>query len=528
MSAREKGPRRAGVAILAACFALSLWIGQQFWVQPLQPLPTAILPCVSYAPFRDARHSPFDPALRFTRQQLERDLQAIQAISPCVRTYGLDHGMDAVADVARSLGLRLRMGVWLGHDRLANRREIEMAVAVAHAYSDVIDMVIVGNEVLLRGDLPVQELVGHLAEIRARVAVPVTYADVWAFWQRFADALVPHVDLVTVHILPYWEDVPVGVDDAVDYVHQTYGAMQAMFAPLPVWVGETGWPARGRARGAAIAEPQAQRFFVHALLGRQATTPIDFNLIEAFDQPWKRVQEGAMGGAWGVFASDASRRVDWTVPQSQTRSWVVIGLLALCWAAVVSVGRAWRLRLGLGLLIAGSAAMQLEMGWTWSRTTSEWLRFGLGFTVAIALSLLLARRVYSAVCVPKMPNAGYARYPRDSLLWALTLVWLGLALWQAYGLAVDGRYRAIHWPLLVGPVALGAAWRLAAPGQRFDGWSWLLVRILALLTGFVGVFIFWAEGFDNPQALTLAGLSALLVFVFGLLPWQIRRRPGIE
>ena len=31
---------------------------------------------------------------------------------------------------------------------------------------------------------------------------------------------------------------------------------------------------------------------------------IDYNLIEGFDQPWKRRLEGAMGAGWGVLGSD--------------------------------------------------------------------------------------------------------------------------------------------------------------------------------------------------------------------------------
>ena len=27
----------------------------------------------------------------------------------------------------------------------------------------------------------------------------------------------------------------------------------------------------------------------------------NYNIIEAFDQPWKRVSEGAVGGYWGLF-----------------------------------------------------------------------------------------------------------------------------------------------------------------------------------------------------------------------------------
>lgn len=531
-------PRAALAVILSACLGLSLWIGQRFWERPLAPLPSAILPCVSYAPFRHPAHSPFDPMLRFSREQLQRDLQQIRTISPCLRTYGLDQGMDAIPELARSLGLRLRMGVWIGPDRQANRREITRAVALAREYPDVIDMVILGNEVLLRGDLPVGELATLLAELRAELAIPVTYADVWAFWQRHAKQLLPHTDLVTVHILPYWEDDPVGVSRAVDYVHERYAEMQRLFSPLPVWVGETGWPAWGRARGPALPGVQEQRYFVHGLLTRQGVTPIDFNLIESFDQPWKRVQEGAMGGAWGVFASDGSRRVDWTQPLSQTQSWLVLVSLVASWSLLLLAGPRLRWALSIGLLIAGLAVVQIEMVWVWSRTAVEWGLALAGVFISTALCLGIA------LCLHGQPGrqavafaiTGYNKsHDKDiatsgnrlgghrsllpqaaPLLRGLIFLWLCLVLWQAYWLIIDGRYRPFGWPLLLGPVVFAAAWRLSHGVLACQCWRPWLLRAMAVTAGLAGIGLALIEGVENPQAVTMAVLLVIIGLVYGL------------
>ncbi|MEY3669264.1 MAG: hypothetical protein RL258_659, partial [Pseudomonadota bacterium] len=321
---QTRSDRWAQALVAAACLGLGLWAAERFWPHALPTAENAILPCVSYAPFRHPDHSPFDPRLRISSASLRADLVQIRSVSPCLRTYGLDHGMDQLPGIARALGLRLRLGVWLGQDPVANRREIEQAVALAAAYGDVIEEVIVGNEVLLRGDLAPEALAEILAEMQRRIDLPISYADVWEFWRRHAAELRPHVDRVAVHILPYWEDDPIAVDQAVEYVYRRYGEMAALFAPLPVWVGETGWPARGRSRGAAVPGVYEQAFFVHSLVYRHQSEPIPFNLIEAFDQPWKRAQEGAMGGAWGIFDSEGHQRVDWRRPVSGAPAQVAI------------------------------------------------------------------------------------------------------------------------------------------------------------------------------------------------------------
>ena len=88
------------------------------------------------------------------------------------------------------------------------------AIALANRYPDTIDRVIVGNEVLLRRDLPVEELIADIDAVRRAVKQPVTYADVWDFWRQFPQ-VAPHVDIVTIHLLPYWEDDPTGIAGAM-------------------------------------------------------------------------------------------------------------------------------------------------------------------------------------------------------------------------------------------------------------------------------------------------------------------------
>jgi exo-beta-1,3-glucanase (GH17 family) len=299
------------------------------------------LPCVSYAPFRRPGHSPFDPALRVDPAMIEADLRLLSQVTGCVRTYGLDHGLDAVPAIARKLGLRVVLGAWIDGNAVTNQAQLDQALELSRDYADVIDLLVVGNEVLLRGELPPAELANLLARARRESAVPVAYADVWEFWLRHADVLRPHVDVVAAHVLPYWEDEPVAIEQAVLHVAAVNAKIRAFFAPLPVFIAETGWPAAGRQRGAAVPGRLEQARFIRELLARQDAT-LHYNLIEGFDQPWKRQLEGAMGGYWGLFAADGTQRVSLNGPVVADPVWWRIAAGRADWGccrAVVGNGR---------------------------------------------------------------------------------------------------------------------------------------------------------------------------------------------
>ena len=161
---------------------------------------------MSYAPFRNDQ-TPHDQTLIVSPQQIAEDLVELAKISKCIRTYSIDNGLDKVPELASRVGLKVLLGVWLGRDRAKNALLIDTAVALARQYPGVVTSLIVGSEVLLRGEMTVSDLREIIRSVKPRVDVPVTYADVWEFWLRYRE-LGADVDFVTVHFLPYWEDVP--------------------------------------------------------------------------------------------------------------------------------------------------------------------------------------------------------------------------------------------------------------------------------------------------------------------------------
>lgn len=509
--------------ILAALLALTLalaWLRGQPQSMPAAPVTT--LPCVSYAPFRRPGSTPFALTGAVSAAQIEEDLALLRPLTNCVRTYGVAQGLDVVPGVARKLGMRVRQGVWLGRDDAVNRVEIERTLALARDYRDVIDVLIVGNEVLLRRDLSVEQLTDYLRLVKSRTDIKVTYADVWEFWQRHAP-LQNEVDWVTVHILPYWEDVPVAARHAADHVFKIAHDMQSFFVGKPIWVGETGWPAAGRQRAGARPGVPEQTLLVRQLASRATAEGVDINIIEAFDQPWKRELEGAMGGAWGLFSADGTRRVKLSgdvIEGHDARPGFVgagvgflLSLIALWINGLMRTQTLVRtfvtpanLTACMGAALTGiAAASHVAFILLWSRTPRESVNAS-----AIAAFVLAATIVMLFVLSSAPPQSiQRARRAARAFAWARMTVLFLAASW-ALILVADPRYRGFPIALFALPAVLSACF------------SWCRERVNAhLYLRHESLFLSWAlvlvtavmliqEGVANAEALALASCWTLL------------------
>ena len=154
--------------------------------------PNAKLQCVSYAPFRGAQ-TPLIRTTHIPAEQIAEDLAQLAKVTDCVRTYSIENGLDQVPGLAAKVGLKVIQGIWLGSDRLKNLPQIATAVALAKEYPGVITALVVGNEVLLRGEMTTADLAANIRAVKAQVQVPVTYADVWEFWLRTAKSMTPSI-----------------------------------------------------------------------------------------------------------------------------------------------------------------------------------------------------------------------------------------------------------------------------------------------------------------------------------------------
>ena len=262
------------------------------------------LQCVSYAPF-GKDDSPFmmDKGLVISEDLVRKDLQLLSKYTDCIRTYSTV-GLEMIPKIARENNLKMLMGAWVNGDEKPTRLEIDTLIKLAKENKDIVKAVIVGNEALLRGDLSDVKLYEYIKEVKAALPdTQVTYADVWEYWLKYPK-IKEVTDFVTIHILPYWEDDPMEITTAIKHLANVRHEVEGILKTSNILIGETGWPSEGRMREDALPSKTNQAIFVREFVKLAEEKNWNYNIIEAFDQPWKRVSEGAVGGFWGLFDKD--------------------------------------------------------------------------------------------------------------------------------------------------------------------------------------------------------------------------------
>jgi GPH family glycoside/pentoside/hexuronide:cation symporter len=193
------------------------------------------------------------------------------------------------------------VGAWISADRDRNEREIAGLLTLAQA--GLVDIAVVGNEVLLRGDLPEAELLAYVRRVRAALPEDVPVGCVDAYF-KFLElpALSAACDVLLANCYPFWEGAPIEL--AAQYVRRMHGLVKAAGGDKPVIVTETGWPGKGQAVAAAVPSAEnAMRFFVDIQQwGRTEGAKLFY--FSSFDEPWKLQQEGEVGTQWGLWDKD--------------------------------------------------------------------------------------------------------------------------------------------------------------------------------------------------------------------------------
>jgi exo-beta-1,3-glucanase (GH17 family)/cellulose synthase/poly-beta-1,6-N-acetylglucosamine synthase-like glycosyltransferase len=237
-------------------------------------------------------------------ERIDRDMQQLSQVTTHIRTYTVDGGMDKVPEIARRYGMTVSLGIWIDSDLDANEKQIELGIKTALANRRTIDRIFVGNEVLERGDLSSDQLNAYIKRVRDALPnrIKVTTAEPWSTWM-LAPELGKYVDIISVHLLPYWEGVPVST--SLHSLENWFNLVQKEFPNKPVIIGEVGWPSEGRTRRAAEPSLANEAYFDRAFVQFALDKGYDYYLIEAYDQPWK-ASEGVVGSYWGLIDADGN------------------------------------------------------------------------------------------------------------------------------------------------------------------------------------------------------------------------------
>jgi exo-beta-1,3-glucanase (GH17 family) len=519
---------------LSAIAAVWWWLATPINLARAPIDPNAKLQCVSYAPFRGDQ-TPLLLTTHIEPEQIAEDLAQLAKISDCVRTYSIENGLDQVPALAAKVGLKVIQGIWLGSNRLKNLAQISTVVGLTRQYPGVITSVVAGNEVLLRGEMTSADLAAAIRSVKSQVAVPVTYADVWEYWLRNRE-VYDAVDFVTIHILPYWEDFPIRAKYAAAHVDSIRKRMAVAFPGKEILIGETGWPSAGRMRDAALPSRTNQARVVSEILDLAKRENFRVNLIEAYDQPWKRQLEGTVGGYWGLLDSE-QRALKYPpgVAISNFPYWklqmgcgMALSILVFGAGWLTLRRRPWTPRLvswiavGLsattaGILLGVAADKLFYEGYGFG----GWLGWGALLAAAIASPLLCANALMSGRPLPTFLEL---LGPRDERTAALLTIMLGAALVvttligaeTALGFVFDPRYRDFPFAALTMAVVPFATLMLLNRPQ--DGVRPIAEAVFAGLLAGSALYTIFNEGADNWQSLW----TCAMYFLLAVTLWRAR------
>ncbi len=272
-----------------------------------------MLPSVSYAP--SERTGP-DVDNIPTAERIRADMKKLSTMTRAIRLYASTGGSELVPPIAAEFGLKVTVGAWIDKNTYRNEREIASAINLARSNSNIIGIV-VGNETLYRGERKVDDLIELIKRVKKSVNVPVTTGEIWNIW-RDNPELASNVSFIAAHVLPYWENIP--ANQAVDQAVRLYQLLWAQYPGKRVVIAEFGWPSAGYNLLNASPSRVEQATVLRNFVTRAEAVGMEYNIVEAIDQPWKYF-EGGVGPYWGILNAEREPKFSWTGPIVNPNYW---------------------------------------------------------------------------------------------------------------------------------------------------------------------------------------------------------------
>ena len=322
---------RSGLIItfLMACLAVLLWkIVNAPNIEP--PWPDKIQG-FSFSPYRGDTQTPLKHILP-TVEEIDSDLALLAGSTYAIRSYSMEGTLAEIPRLAAARGINVALGAWIDKNNENNAKQIAKLIEVYQKYNKNIVRIIVSNEAILRKDQTVDEIIAYIKQVKEKVWAPVSVAEPWHVWLA-NPKLVEHVDYIAVHLLPYWEGIP--IDEAVDYCVKRYNELRQAYPDKPIVIAEIGWPSSGRIYKGSVASVANEATFLRRFLDIAQKEGYTYYVMEAFDQRWKGLElEGVAGAYWGVYNDERKPKFEFIQPVQRVPQWqglaaITIGLSVL-------------------------------------------------------------------------------------------------------------------------------------------------------------------------------------------------------
>ena len=395
----------AAVLALVACVHAGLWASLR--TKEAAPDFTGQLASVSYAPFVASAHP--DWGERPTAEQIRADLKAIAPYTRAIRTYSSTGGAELVPPIAAEFGLKVTVGAWIDKNQERNEREIRSALDLARHNSNV-NAIVVGNETMLRNETSVDDLIKLIQRVKKSSPVPVTTGENWSAWIDHPE-LASSVDFIAAHILPYWAGFDAST--AVDHTIEIYDRLRRLHPGKRIVIAEFGWPSSGYNFRDANPGRIEQAVMLRDFVTRVEAYGIDYNVIEAIDQPWKTA-EGGVGPYWGLLDASREPKFSWTGPITdpdyikRAGLAVLFGLLlSLPILAIRGVTAPQALMLSGSANLVGAWVSAIAAFWT-----GHYFVWGAAFALGLGLILLVPLVAIALARIEEIAAIAFGRAPR--------------------------------------------------------------------------------------------------------------------
>jgi exo-beta-1,3-glucanase (GH17 family)/cellulose synthase/poly-beta-1,6-N-acetylglucosamine synthase-like glycosyltransferase len=402
---------RAVVAVLLSVAAIHAGLWGALRDKQQAPDFSGILPSVSYAPFEGTGHPDVDNMP--SADKIRADMKKLAPLTRAIRLYSSTGGVELVPPIAAEFGLKVTVGAWIDKNVDRNEREIEAAINLARHNSNVIG-VVVGNETVYRGEQKVDDLIELIKRVKKSVNVPVTTGEIWNIW-RDNPELASSVDFIAAHVLPYWENF--SDKQAVDQAVYIYQMLRDKFPGKRIMIAEFGWPSAGYNLRNADPGPFEQAVVLRNFVARAEAIGMEYNIVEAIDQPWKFF-EGGVGPYWGILNAAREPKFAWTGPIVNENYWklailaVLVGILMSL--PILRLSEATVLQaLMLATAANGVGAWAATVFAYWA---GHYFVFGSAFALTLGLILLVPLVLIAMARIEEIAAIAFGRSPRRLLV----------------------------------------------------------------------------------------------------------------
>ena len=230
-------------------------------------------------------------------EQIRRRINIIKPYTNWIRSFSCTKGNELTPKIAKQYDLHTLVGASIGTNKSENDKEIQQLIELGK--SGFVDIAAVGNEALLRGELPIEDILNYIEKVKSELPdIQVGYVDSYSIFHEYP-SLIDACDVILINCYPFWEGVE--NDLSPTYLRHMYDSVKEIAKDKPIIISETGWPSDGdKTENAEPSKFNALKYFIN-VNNWARKEKIKIFYFSSFDEAWKIHHEGDVGQTWGIW-----------------------------------------------------------------------------------------------------------------------------------------------------------------------------------------------------------------------------------